>query len=686
MINKYFNYFFVIIGLIIITTSVYALADIDNDGYKDISSCSGLSEINKEPSLNYEIINNIDCSNITFTEIGTQTQPFTGKLKGNGYRIDSLTINSQGSCVGLFAYTSGTTISSLNLLSLTINSNSVNGDVGGLIGCATNTAISNITVSGKINCDGSENSCAGIIGKLNSGNITQSRAIATINSTTSNVGGLVGLYNCGTTCEIQESYFEGEIEPAQNFVGGLVGKHSSGTLRIYNSFANASITANQNAGGIATSTGSLEINNSYSIGSFSNGNLMIGGLVFTEGSSRINNCFTTIDISSRQGENGVIGSGVSIISYNNWWYNNSSAQNYSDVNETGNGVGITKASGISDFYNSDFNVYTGEGSWDTKIWDFEGKNYPTLIWTEDTDEDGILDIFDSITAGASAVSITGLSGNLNIIVGENGNINNIYTGTQNIKFNDGNKRLFSFDYNFDKGVLDLSKIKIKVGTNSLLVNLGNQLQTGFTKTMYLTNNNFSKLCVKNEEINNISDITTNCTGNNEYNFIYCLNGSYSSNNINCTYNSNTKLLTFTGLTKSGIIGVPQVTPPGGNTGGSGGSGNGGTTTPPVTPPPVTPPVTPPPTTPPITSPPLIVIDDNEPTPDENTDTNATITKFKLFDINKRTIIKGIIIVIIFVILLAIILQAINKYSTYKKKKAILQNIDENLRKKRKGIY
>ena len=94
------------------------------------------------------------------------------------------------------------------------------------------------------------------------------------------------------------------------------------------------------------------------------------------------------------------------------------------------------------------------------------------------------------------------------------------------------------------------------------------------------NNEINGICVKDEEIVHIGEISANCYGNNEFK-IEC--DGTDQNGYSCTYNSNSNLYRIMGLKHSGVMQFSYIEPSpppsnsnsGGGGGGSGGGGGGG---------------------------------------------------------------------------------------------------------------
>ncbi|MEM4337115.1 MAG: right-handed parallel beta-helix repeat-containing protein, partial [Candidatus Woesearchaeota archaeon] len=93
------------------------------------------------------------------------------------------------------------------------------------------------------------------------------------------------------------------------------------------------------------------------------------------------------------------------------------------------------------------------------------------------------------------------------------------SGLHEVKIKDGDRTLVKFDFNFTDNILNLSNIIIEkqkegdIKGYTYISGVG-----GVTKTLYLDKINpyLKYVCIKDEEIESISEISNNCHGNNEY--------------------------------------------------------------------------------------------------------------------------------------------------------------------------
>ncbi len=241
------------------------------------------------------------------------------------------------------------------------------------------------------------------------------------------------------------------------------------------------------------------------------------------------------------------------------------------LNQTTN---ITRLSNSS---NWSLSLPTGNYTWNCLGYDtynnsaWASTNRTITIGFVDNDGDSVSDSLDLLEGNETNVNTTGLT-SLNITISGNSTTGS-YSDEQEIVFYDSSEKIVNFTHNFSSSQLDLSKVRVIKATNSIIINLSGQVQANYNKTVYITDNNFASLCVKDAEVNSIDNITSLCTGTNETDLTTCLGSSANLNNLNCSDLGST--IEIKNLRHSAIRGVPrstQTTTPA-SSGGSGGGGS-----------------------------------------------------------------------------------------------------------------
>lgn len=122
---------------------------------------------------------------------------------------------------------------------------------------------------------------------------------------------------------------------------------------------------------------------------------------------------------------------------------------------------------------------------------------------------------------------------LNILI--DGNVaRGTFTGIKPLLFKDGDLNIISFDFNFSVSDFNLARVRIIKDENSIIVDLNGMLQSDQNKTLYIEDNGFTNLCVKDATITSISQISSTCTDENEFDFSNCLDGTQTISGIVCT--------------------------------------------------------------------------------------------------------------------------------------------------------
>ena len=100
-------------------------------------------------------------------------------------------------------------------------------------------------------------------------------------------------------------------------------------------------------------------------------------------------------------------------------------------------------------------------------------------------------------------------------------------------------------------------MEISTTENSVIVKSLAGLYNG-TKNIYLKDNNFEKLCVKDELVSNLSEISDVCSGEGEIDFSSCLGKPVGVNISGILCKDKGGIISLSGLTHSAVVGTPLV--------------------------------------------------------------------------------------------------------------------------------
>ncbi|MDR0219952.1 MAG: hypothetical protein LBI54_00930, partial [Lachnospiraceae bacterium] len=272
-------------------TRVYPLDD--TDGWTAIADAAGLIAIGataESRSARYYLTADIDLGGAEWAPISG----FEGTLDGQGYAIKNFKITNVGAdeySFGLFSYVSGATIKNLGLADATINLAPTGSyssfDVGALAGNASQSSI--------YNC------------------YSEASVSFTVNGSDAYIGGFVGFAG-GGSLDYCANY--GNVTAANSatenngwgwlFVGGVLGQASSQTS-IYECTnegavsANAPVSTNVHAGGIAGRAYNVDLDYSHNYGPVSAvgaANVFAGGVCGYSSPASINGCRNSAAVSA----------------------------------------------------------------------------------------------------------------------------------------------------------------------------------------------------------------------------------------------------------------------------------------------------------------------------------------------------------------------------------------------------
>jgi hypothetical protein len=154
------------------------------------------------------------------------SEPFTGTFDGNGHKITGLWISGGGTGVGLFGSASGAIIKNLGVEISNIGIIGEN-EVGGIVGRIDSGTITNSYVTGSVGIYGGGIDVGGIAGVVWDATITNSYSTASVSGDFA-VGGIVGsIINGGT---IANTYSTGSVSCNDSYIGGIVAMINAGSI------------------------------------------------------------------------------------------------------------------------------------------------------------------------------------------------------------------------------------------------------------------------------------------------------------------------------------------------------------------------------------------------------------------------------------------------------------------------
>lgn len=292
-----------------------------------------LVEANPGKQLYFKLQKDITITQESWSGFGTQAQPFTGVLDGNGKTISGISYSgTSADPLGFFAYASNATIKNLTLQNVQISTPS-NIAAAALVGSATNLTVENVSVvGGNISSLGDVGVVAGM---MNGGLVGNSTSFGAIIS-----GANVGLVGNANNVEFYGDKVLSITATGTQNAGAIVGQLTGGS--IHNLSVTISTLSGTNVGGIAGSITLATIKNVVSNDSTFNGATHLGGIVGVATSSSVIGANVYLSsLSSTNSAGGVAGKATaSTLNYNtintSW---TSGVSTYSSLN-VGGLVGI----------------------------------------------------------------------------------------------------------------------------------------------------------------------------------------------------------------------------------------------------------------------------------------------------------------------------------------------------------
>lgn len=179
---------------------------------------------------------------------------------------------------------------------------------------------------------------------------------------------------------------------------------------------------------------------------------------------------------------------------------------------------------------------------------------------KDIDNDGIDDNIDKLIGDEKFVNTSTI--NLSISLNNSMNLSKFLNQSMTVKFFDGNKTAVEFEFDFFKYKLNLTNLTInkqKGNETGLFIVSGLSLPENATKTIYLDRVyiTFNGVCIKDEDILSIKEISGSCNSANEFK-VEC-DGTLQNFYI-CAFNSTLNKYKVQGLKHSGVIQLDYVKP------------------------------------------------------------------------------------------------------------------------------
>jgi len=204
------------------------------------------------PDANAILIADIDFAKVInsdnpWTPVGA-TDSYKGTFDGNGFTISNFEVTSSGNSYGLFAKLAGGAVIKNFTIEGTINSSY---ESAGVVGSAEGGTINISDIHSKLNINCSKTRHGGILGRqTNTGTINIKRCIYSgtldAGTTNGNLGGIVGLaYNSASAIiNITDCLFDGTIlDDGGNNAGGIVGYANKAKVTIKNCLSVGTVVA-----------------------------------------------------------------------------------------------------------------------------------------------------------------------------------------------------------------------------------------------------------------------------------------------------------------------------------------------------------------------------------------------------------------------------------------------------------
>jgi hypothetical protein len=352
-----------------------------------------LDGVRDNPGDSYILVNDLDSTTAGYFELASPTanegkgwEPigilggdasFAGTFDGQGYEIRDLFVNRPDQTrIGLFGMIDfGAVVGNLGVVNVTVIGGLL---VGGLVGLNDGT-ISNSYSTGDVT---GNDVVGGLVGRHSGGALHNCYSISSVTGET-DVGGLVGR-NEATT--VDDSYCEGTI--SNSYSGGNVTGHSSvgglagatdHHIMVQNYDSSASMTGNNDIGGLESFDEFSNVSNSYSTANVT-GSQEVGGLVGHSYDGTVSNSYSIGNVTGEGGVGGLVGWNEYGTVSNSFWDIETSGQSTS---AGGTGKNTTEMQDIATFTWAGWNIMAvalNETN-PARIWNIvDDETYPFLSW------------------------------------------------------------------------------------------------------------------------------------------------------------------------------------------------------------------------------------------------------------------------------------------------------------------
>ena len=215
-----------------------------------------------------------------WSQIGTLFNRYSTTFKGNGHTINNLFINKSGSnFTGLFAFTDSS--ARIETLGITNANITAFGYSGILVGSHYGTIVACYTTGKIAGAGSSRERIGGLVGEINSGEISTSYSTAYV-SGAQRIGGLLGYRHNGS---VTNSYATGRVNRSSGTattIGGLIGSNraaASGSVSnsYYDTSTSGQTTSAGGSGVVGKTTRQLQTPTGYT-GIYANWNANLDGV------------------------------------------------------------------------------------------------------------------------------------------------------------------------------------------------------------------------------------------------------------------------------------------------------------------------------------------------------------------------------------------------------------------------